>query len=85
MGTAGRVRTRGKAITEIISRAVDLAPRLDALSVIHGAATDLDRLMTGLDAALVGFDFSRTVAVRLGPVVGTHVGSGAIGIAYRLR
>jgi DegV family protein with EDD domain len=82
VASAGRVRTRSKAIDAITAKAAVLAPDLDALSVIHTGSADLDRLLTSLAEVAPGH---RPTVARIGPVVGTHAGPGAIGIAYRLR
>jgi DegV family protein with EDD domain len=79
VAAAGRVRTRAKALKAVVDRAASLAPRIESLAVIHGNAPDVGRLVESLAEALPGV--TPTVA-QLGPVVGTHSGPGAIGIAY---
>lgn len=78
---AGRVRTRSRALTTIIDRVVTLSERIDALAVVHGDATDIDVFLGRLRAAL---PMHHPIVAELGPVVGTHAGPGAIGLAYRL-
>jgi DegV family protein with EDD domain len=75
---AGRVRTRSKARLAILERARqhDRAPRM---SVIHGAADDVDEVT----AAVRGVVGDRVMVAELGPVVATHAGPGTIGIAYQ--
>jgi DegV family protein with EDD domain len=82
VAAAGRVRTRAKAMKAVVDKAVSLEGRLDALAVIHGNAPDVGNLVDALAQALPGV--TPTVA-QLGPVVGTHSGPGAIGIAYLER
>ncbi len=78
---AGRARTRAGAIGAIVDKAFDLADRLDALSVVHGHADDVEELLDRLRSVLPD---TNPIVAELGPVVGTHAGPGAIGIAYRL-
>lgn len=77
---AGRVRTRTRAIESLVAAAAAVAPDLEELAVVHSGAHDLDRLLAAVREAVPGHE--PTVA-RLGPVVGTHAGPNALGIAYR--
>ncbi len=79
---AGRVRTRRKALAALIDHAQSIAPQLDALVVVHGAAPDIDDFAGALADAVPP---ERTMVSLLGSVVGTHAGPGLIGVCYRLR
>lgn len=81
VNAAGRVRTRSKAKLALVSHVRDRADRITDVAVLHGGASDIDSLMEAIDAVLPG---STPLVSRLGPVVGTHAGPGAIGVAYRL-
>ncbi len=78
---AGRVRTRRKALAALVEHVRELAPRLEALVVVHGAAPDVDAF-TAAVAAVAPPD--RLTVSMLGPVVGTHAGPGLIGVCHRL-
>ncbi|MGH8874267.1 MAG: DegV family protein [Acidimicrobiia bacterium] len=82
VAAAGRVRTRAKAIGALVDRARELQPRLRWLAVVHGQATDLDLLLDPVSELVPA---ERLVVAELGPVVGTHTGPGALGIAYLLE
>lgn len=79
---AGRVRTRAAALAALVTRAAEIAPRLADVAVIHADAGDVQRLVADLTDLLPE---QRLLVTGIGPVVGTHAGPGAIGIAYRLR
>ncbi len=78
IAAAGRVRTRSKARSTILDRALANAgtPRM---AVFHGGANDIDDLVTTIRNAAG----DHLVVAELGPVVGTHAGPGAFGIAYQ--
>ena len=82
VAAAGRVRTRSKALDAITARAAEIADQVDALAVIHTGSADVERLIASLAQVAPRHD---PIVARIGPVVGTHAGPGAIGIAYRLR
>lgn len=75
-----RVRTRSKALAAITERIAELGDRLAELVVLHGAATDVGRLVDAIEERIG----RRPPVAELGPVVGTHAGPGVIGVAYRL-
>ncbi len=81
VAAAGRVRTRRKAIGAICARVSELAPRLRTLAVLHGSATDVDSFVAAVRTAAGGLE---PLVAQLGPVVGTHTGPGALGVAYLL-
>ena len=81
VASAGRVRSRERALEALVGRVVELADRIDALAIVHGDAPDVERLIDAIHGVLPG---QNPIIAELGPVVGTHTGPGTIGIAYRL-
>lgn len=77
VAAAGRVRTRSKARAAIVDRALANADS-SKMAVVHGAAADFEEVVTHV-RAVVG---DHVLVAELGPVVGTHAGPGAIGLAY---
>lgn len=74
----GRVRTRQRAIEDILSRCSDLRP-LEHLSIIHSTTTEEANYMRDRLAAL---DANASITVgRITPVVGVHGGPGVLGVA----
>ncbi len=80
VAAAGRVRTRRKAIAAICARVAELAPRLRSVAVLHGSADDV----ASFTAAVAEAGGVQPWVAELGPVVGTHTGPGALGVAYLL-
>ncbi|MBN1178759.1 MAG: DegV family protein, partial [Anaerolineae bacterium] len=75
---AGRVRTRGKAIEQVL-RDTQALGRLERLASLHTAAPpDLAAFRSRLEAL---FPDETIVSSEVGPVVGTHVGPWCLGIA----
>jgi DegV family protein with EDD domain len=81
VAAAGRVLGRVGAKRAILAKVSELAPRVVDLSVVHSGAELATDLVSEIRALLPGLE---PVMVHLGPVVGTHTGPGAAGIAYRL-
>lgn len=77
----GRVRTRRRALGAVLDHLAGLGDRVERLAIIHSDPPDLEDFAAGVAAAWG----SAPDLLRLGPVVGTHAGPGAIGIVYRLR
>jgi DegV family protein with EDD domain len=77
---AGRVRTRKRALQEVLDHLRSLGDRVRRLGVIHSEAVELDDFVA--EAAAIFGD--QPVVIRIGPVVGTHAGPGVIGVVYRL-
>ena len=75
---AGRVRSRGKALTAIIDHVADQQGKIDRLAVVHSDPPDLPEFL----ARLAGVYPAEALLTRLGPVVGTHFGPNAIGVTY---
>lgn len=82
VAAAGRVLGRVGAKRAILAKVSELSSRLVDLSVVHSGAEIAGDVVAEIRAALPGFE---PILVHLGPVVGTHTGPGALGIAYRLR
>ncbi|MDP9470935.1 MAG: DegV family protein [Chloroflexota bacterium] len=74
-----RTRTRGRARRGLIEFARSL-PRTERLAVVHSTpAAEAEQLAAELSAtALLPRD--RMVVAQFGPVIGTHVGPGAMGV-----
>ena len=73
----GRVRTRGKALVSLVECMKTHAP-VEGVAVMHGSAPDLEEFLEMLEPQTMG----DVVVSEVGAVVGTHVGPGAIGVAY---
>jgi DegV family protein with EDD domain len=76
----GKQRTRSKALQFLLDKVRDAGP-LDRLAVLQADAPDVDQFLEQLrplapEPILVG---------QIGPVVGTHAGRGAIGVAMQVR
>ena len=78
---AGRVRTRKRAIGDVLDHLRSLGDRVQRLGVIHSESADLDDFVAEVKE-IYGDD---PVIIRIGPIVGTHAGPGALGVVYRLR
>lgn len=78
----GKVRTRDRALDVLADRVGQLAGDLAEVAVVHAQADDLEGLLIRLERHLVREDL---IIANIGPVVGTHTGPGAIGVAYRLK
>jgi DegV family protein with EDD domain len=73
-----RQRTRVRSLEYLVDL-VKRAGKLDALSVAHAAAADLDVF---LDMLAGVFPREDTLVNYLGPVIGTHGGPGCVGVAF---
>ncbi|MGD1992650.1 MAG: DegV family protein [Anaerolineae bacterium] len=73
----GRVRTRRAAIDRLVEMVDELGP-LDRLAVVHTAADDVESFRDRLGRS---FPVERILVSHVGPVVGAHVGPGALGVA----
>ena len=76
---AGRVRTRKRAINDVLDHLRGIGDRLQSLGVIYSEADDLNEFVTTV-TDIVGLD---PIVIRIGPIVGTHAGPGVLGIVYR--
>jgi len=78
VAAAGRVRTRSKARSAIIQTATENSGAR-RMAVLAGGASDHDEFVTAV-RAVAG---DQVIVAQFGPVVGTHAGPGAIGVAYQ--
>lgn len=76
----GRVRTRRRALSAVVEHLTELGDRIGHLAVIHSDPPDLADFV----ASVTEVRGSAPDVLRIGPVVGTHAGPGAVGIVYRL-
>ena len=75
----GRVRTRSRALADLVERIAALGPAVQEIAILTGDASDVEDLRQQLS------EISPThLIARIGPVVGTHTGPGVLGLAYRL-
>ena len=73
-----RQRTRGKALRYVADKTRS-AGRIESLAVFSADAPDMDAFMSMLE----GIQPSERILVGdVGPVIGTHAGPGAIGVAW---
>ena len=77
---AGRVRTRARALADVLDHLRGLGDRVQRLGVIHSEAADLAEFVEGV----AGIHGAAPLVIRIGPIVGTHAGPGALGVVYRL-
>ena len=75
-----RQRTRGRALDYLAAKVAADAP-LERLAVCDGSAPDIDAIVDRLRKVEVAHGL---VLTDLGPVVGTHSGPAAVGVAYQL-
>lgn len=80
---AERVRTEGKAIQRVIQMAEDLAP-LETIGLIHANASEDAQKLLQQTKGLFS-PSSKPVSVGVTPVLGAHIGLGAVGIALITR
>jgi DegV family protein with EDD domain len=81
VNAAGRVRTRSKAKRALSDHVRERADRIVDLAVLHGDAADVEAFAQSIAGVVPGLT---PIVSQLGPVVGTHSGPGALGVAYRL-
>jgi DegV family protein with EDD domain len=74
---AGKVRTRSKALQFILDKIPE--GNVESISVLHSAPTDLDSFIAKVQPKVPGAEM---IVGRIGPVVGVHVGPGAIGLTW---
>lgn len=72
-------RTRSRALRYLVERIASEPGTIEHLSVMNGAAPDLDVF---LDLLAPHFPRDQIVVADLGAVIGAHSGIGTIGIAY---
>jgi fatty acid-binding protein DegV len=74
---AGKVRTRSKALNFVLDRVP--AGNVESLCMLHSGAVDVDEFMAALQPKVPDAEI---VVGQIGPVVGVHVGPGAMGITW---
>ncbi|HUU61763.1 MAG TPA: DegV family protein [Acidimicrobiia bacterium] len=74
----GRVRSRKRAVAAVLDRVRENAGSIAHLAVVHSDPTELPEFLQTLSQIHEG----EPMLCRFGPVVGTHIGPGAIGVAY---
>ncbi len=78
----GKQRTRGRALDRLIELAQQHgAAKAAQLAVVHGDAPDVDGFVDRFCAA-IGRTRDDVIVADVGSVVGTHVGQGAVGVAW---
>ena len=75
-----RQRTRTRALQYLVDKVRD-AGEIVQLAILHSMAADVD-VFAGMLADI--FPRDKTIIGTIGPVVGTHAGPGAVGVAYQL-
>lgn len=73
-----RQRTRGKALRYVADKARS-AGRISSMAVFSADAPDMDSFLSMLEGVQPS---ERILAGDVGPVIGTHAGPGAIGVAW---
>lgn len=74
---AGKVRTRSKALQFILDRIPE--GNVESICVLHSAAADLDHFLELVQPKVPDAEM---IVGRIGPVVGVHVGPGALGLTW---
>lgn len=74
---AGRVRTRRRALERLVEMTAALGP-LERLAVVHTAAPDVEAFCQRLGRV---FPRDRMLVIEVGPVVASHIGPRALGVA----
>jgi fatty acid-binding protein DegV len=75
-----RQRTRSKSLDYVIDKAAGVS-NIKLFSILNGAAKDYESFKTKmLDKVSLGSDVN-IVEADIGPIIGSHVGQGAVGFA----
>jgi DegV family protein with EDD domain len=74
---AGKVRTRSKALQFIIDKIPE--GKVESICVLHSTAADLDMFLDKVQPKVPGAEM---IVGHIGPVVGVHVGPGALGLTW---
>jgi len=75
---AGRQRTRSKALAHVVARLAEHEGRIENLAVLHAHCDDVEAFVKMVEPYADG----EVVVGEIGPVVGSHVGRGTIGVAF---
>ncbi|MBP1632302.1 MAG: hypothetical protein H6Q11_590 [Acidobacteria bacterium] len=74
----GRVRSRKKAVAAVLDKVRENVGSIAHLAVVHSDPAELPEFLQGLAEIYEG----PPLVCRFGSVVGTHIGPGAVGVAY---
>jgi DegV family protein with EDD domain len=74
---AGKVRTRSKALQFVLDRIPE--GNVESMCVLHSAPADLDKFIEQVQPKVPGAEM---IVGHIGPVVGVHVGPGALGLTW---
>ncbi len=74
----GRVRSRKRALAAVIDHVGEHAASIACLGVVHSDPSELPDFLRSLAEVYGG----EPMMFRFGPVVGTHIGPGALGVTY---
>jgi len=74
----GKQRTRSKALRFLVDIVAAQRGRMEHLGVLHADCGDVDAFVAELQPHFDG----QIVVGQIGPVIGTHVGKGTMGVAY---
>ena len=80
LASAGRVRTRRKALAAVAEHLAGLGDAVKKLGIVHSDPAELEEFTASIRSVRDQID----LVVRLGPVLGTQVGPGLAGVVYRL-
>ena len=75
-----RTRTRGRAVQGLVDFVRGL-PSVERLGVIHSSTPDEARALADRLAAEKGIAPDKVLVAQMSPVIGTHVGPGAMGVS----
>jgi DegV family protein with EDD domain len=78
--SAGRVRTRRKALAAVAQHLAGLGSTVKKLGIVHSDPADLEEFTASIRSVRDQID----LVIRLGPVFGAQVGPGLAGVVYRL-
>jgi len=78
VAAAGRVRSRKRALAAVLEHVEEQAAGISRLCVVHSDPVELPDFLKELAGIYTG----ETLVARFGPVVGTHIGPGALGVTY---
>ena len=74
----GRVRSRKRALAAVLDHVRENAGSIAHLAVVHSDPAEFTDFLDNLSQVYQG----EAMLCRFGPVVGTHIGPGAIGVTY---
>ncbi len=75
-----RQRTRSRSLRYLVDKVLH-AGTVDQVAVLHGDAPDLTEFLVMMEGV---YERDRIVIGDIGPVIGTHVGPGAIGVVFQV-